>query len=148
MLRAEFDAPQNLRRYSWALQLHLGRNRLPLWSYRRKGCSLCAFYPLCMLREGLAGRDESGESCFEEAVRSTPDQPPRSWLGRFSERDSESRGGHSTGKCRTCCVCSRMKRPQRIYRWELLSPLIPVRPRLFSKATPSQWIATRSARLQ
>jgi hypothetical protein len=102
----------------------------------------------CMLREGLAGRDESGESCFEEAVRSTPDQPPRSWLVRFSERDSESRGGHSTGKCRTCCVCSRLKPPQRIYRWELLSPLIPVRPRLFSKATPSQWIATRSARLQ
>src|ERR1700726_5023480 len=34
------------------------------------------FCPVCMLRKGLAGGVESGESSFEEAVRPTPDQPP------------------------------------------------------------------------
>jgi len=33
------------------------------------------FCPVCMLRKGLAGGVESGESPFEEAVRPTPDQP-------------------------------------------------------------------------
>ena len=32
------------------------------------------FCPVCMLRKGLAGGVESGESAFEEAVRPTPDQ--------------------------------------------------------------------------
>jgi hypothetical protein len=35
------------------------------------------FCPVCMLRKGLAGGVESGESSFEEAVRPTPDQPPK-----------------------------------------------------------------------
>jgi len=35
------------------------------------------FCPVCMLRKGLAGGVESGESTFEEAVRPTPDQPPQ-----------------------------------------------------------------------
>jgi serine/threonine protein kinase len=33
------------------------------------------FCPVCMLRKGLAGGVESGESTFEEAVRPTPEQP-------------------------------------------------------------------------
>src|SRR6202035_2648150 len=35
------------------------------------------FCPVCMLRNVLAGGVESGESSFEEAVRPTPDQPPK-----------------------------------------------------------------------
>ena len=35
------------------------------------------FCPVCMLRKGLAGGVESGKSSFEEAVRPTPDQPPK-----------------------------------------------------------------------
>ena len=35
------------------------------------------FCPVCMFRKGLAGGVESGESFFEEAVRPTPDQPPK-----------------------------------------------------------------------
>ena len=35
------------------------------------------FCPVCMLRKCLAGGVESGESSFEEAVRPTPDQPPK-----------------------------------------------------------------------
>src|SRR6516165_1854387 len=35
------------------------------------------FCPVCMLRKGLAGGVESGESSFEETVRLTPDQPPK-----------------------------------------------------------------------
>src|SRR6516164_4124942 len=35
------------------------------------------FCPVCMLRKGLAGGVESGESSFEEPVRPTPDQPPK-----------------------------------------------------------------------
>src|SRR5262249_51164237 len=35
------------------------------------------FCPVCMLRKGLAGGVESGESSFEEAVKPTPDQPPK-----------------------------------------------------------------------
>src|SRR5262245_13606561 len=35
------------------------------------------FCPVCMLRKGLAGGVESGESSFEEAVRPIPDQPPK-----------------------------------------------------------------------
>src|SRR5215472_6332198 len=35
------------------------------------------FCPVCMLRKGLAGGVESGESSFGEAVRPTPDQPPK-----------------------------------------------------------------------
>jgi serine/threonine protein kinase/Flp pilus assembly protein TadD len=35
------------------------------------------FCPVCMLRKGFAGGVESGESCFEEAVRPTPDKPPK-----------------------------------------------------------------------
>ena len=33
------------------------------------------FCPVCMLRKGLAGGVESGDSSFEEAVRAPPDQP-------------------------------------------------------------------------
>src|SRR5262249_61589920 len=33
--------------------------------------------PVCMLRKGLGGRVESGDSSFEEAVRVPPDQPPK-----------------------------------------------------------------------
>src|SRR5271157_868363 len=33
------------------------------------------FCPVCMLRKGLAGGVESGESSLEEAVKPTPDQP-------------------------------------------------------------------------
>jgi hypothetical protein len=35
------------------------------------------FCPVCMLRKGLAGSVESGDSSFEEAVKPTPDQPPK-----------------------------------------------------------------------
>jgi Protein kinase domain len=35
------------------------------------------FCPVCMLRKGLAGGVASGESSFEEAVKPTPDQPPK-----------------------------------------------------------------------
>src|SRR5262252_4521751 len=35
------------------------------------------FCPVCMLRKGLAGGVQSGESFFEEAVKPTPDQPPK-----------------------------------------------------------------------
>jgi hypothetical protein len=35
------------------------------------------FCPVCMLRKGLAGGVESGESSFEDAVRSTPDHPSK-----------------------------------------------------------------------
>src|SRR5262249_22454795 len=35
------------------------------------------FCPVCMLRKGLAGGVQSGESSFEEAVKPTPDQPPK-----------------------------------------------------------------------
>jgi hypothetical protein len=34
------------------------------------------FCPVCMLRKGLTGGVESGESSFEDAVKPTPDQPP------------------------------------------------------------------------
>ena len=45
-------------------------------------CSICGnelsgaveFCPVCMLRKGLAGGVESGESSFEEAVKPTPEQ--------------------------------------------------------------------------
>jgi serine/threonine protein kinase len=45
-------------------------------------CSICGnelsgtveFCPVCMLRQGLAGGVESGESSFEEAVKPTPEQ--------------------------------------------------------------------------
>src|ERR1700737_2664371 len=48
----------------------------------RGTCSICGnefsgameFCPVCMLRKGLAGTVESGESSFEEAVRPTPEQ--------------------------------------------------------------------------
>ena len=33
------------------------------------------FCPVCMLRKGLAGRIESGESSFQEPVKPTPEQP-------------------------------------------------------------------------
>src|ERR1700738_3256571 len=33
------------------------------------------FCPVCMLRKGLAGGIESGESSFEESVKPTPGQP-------------------------------------------------------------------------
>ena len=35
------------------------------------------FCPVCMLRKGLAGGIESGESSFQEAIQSTSDQPPK-----------------------------------------------------------------------
>jgi hypothetical protein len=35
------------------------------------------FCPVCMLRKGLAGGVESGESSFEEAVRPAPDEPTK-----------------------------------------------------------------------
>ena len=41
------------------------------------------FCPVCMLRKGLAGGVESGESSFEESVKPTPDQPAR----RFEHYD-------------------------------------------------------------
>src|SRR6516164_3407383 len=34
------------------------------------------FCPVCMLRKGLAGGIESGESSFQEAIQPTSDQPP------------------------------------------------------------------------
>jgi hypothetical protein len=33
------------------------------------------FCPVCMLRKGLAGGIESGESYFQEAIQPTPDHP-------------------------------------------------------------------------
>jgi len=52
---------------------------------RQRTCPSCGnefseareFCPVCMLRKGLAGGVESGESSFEEPVRPTPDQPPK-----------------------------------------------------------------------
>jgi serine/threonine protein kinase len=35
------------------------------------------FCPVCMLRKGLAGGVESGESSFEQAVKETPEQPTK-----------------------------------------------------------------------
>ena len=35
------------------------------------------FCPVCMLRKGLGGGTESGESSFEEAVKPALDQPPK-----------------------------------------------------------------------
>src|SRR5262247_168282 len=35
------------------------------------------FCPVCMLRKGLAGGIESGESSFQEAIKPTSDQPPK-----------------------------------------------------------------------
>ena len=35
------------------------------------------FCPVCLLRKGLAGGVESGDSSFEEAVKATPQQPPK-----------------------------------------------------------------------
>ena len=35
------------------------------------------FCPVCMLRKGLAGGIESGESSFQEAIQSTSDLPPK-----------------------------------------------------------------------
>src|SRR5215469_6328982 len=35
------------------------------------------FCPVCMLRKGLAGGIESGESSFQEAIQPTSDQPPK-----------------------------------------------------------------------
>jgi hypothetical protein len=35
------------------------------------------FCPVCMLRKGLAGGIESGESSFQEAIQRTSDQPPK-----------------------------------------------------------------------
>jgi serine/threonine protein kinase len=35
------------------------------------------FCPVCMLREGLGGGVESGDSSFQEAVKPTPGQPPK-----------------------------------------------------------------------
>src|SRR6516165_6887507 len=35
------------------------------------------FCPVCLLRKGLAGGIESGESSFPEAIQRTSDQPPK-----------------------------------------------------------------------
>jgi len=35
------------------------------------------FCPVCLLRKGLAGGIESGESSFQEAIQPTSDQPPK-----------------------------------------------------------------------
>jgi len=35
------------------------------------------FCPVCLLRKGLAGGIESGESSFQEAIQRTSDQPPK-----------------------------------------------------------------------
>ena len=35
------------------------------------------FCPVCMLRKGLAGGIESGESSFQEAIQPTWDEPPK-----------------------------------------------------------------------
>src|SRR5271157_4989866 len=51
----------------------------------QRTCSNCGnefsgameFCPVCMLRKGLAGGVESGESSFEEPVKPTPEQPPK-----------------------------------------------------------------------
>src|SRR5271165_3257565 len=48
----------------------------------QRTCSICGnefsgameFCPVCMLRKGLVGGVESGESSFEEAVKDTPEQ--------------------------------------------------------------------------
>jgi len=44
------------------------------------------FCPVCMLRKGLAGGVESGESSFEEAVRPTADPPRDLSVGVGNER--------------------------------------------------------------
>jgi hypothetical protein len=52
----------------------------------QRTCSICGnelseameFCPVCMLRKGLAGGVESGESPLEEAVNPTPEQP-KTW---------------------------------------------------------------------
>jgi hypothetical protein len=51
----------------------------------RRTCPICGselsgameFCPICLLRKGLAGGVESGESSLQEAVTPTPDQPPK-----------------------------------------------------------------------
>ena len=51
----------------------------------RRTCPSCGnefsgameFCPVCMLRKGLAGSVESGESSFEEAVKPTPEHAGR-----------------------------------------------------------------------
>ena len=35
------------------------------------------FCPVCLLRKGLAGGVESGESSFQEAIQRKSDQPPK-----------------------------------------------------------------------
>ena len=35
------------------------------------------FCPVCLLRKGLAGGIESGESSFQEGLQPTSDQPPK-----------------------------------------------------------------------
>src|SRR5262249_23377176 len=47
------------------------------------------FCPVCMLRKGLAGGIESGESSFQEAIQSTSDQPPK----RFEHYELVTREG-------------------------------------------------------
>ena len=52
----------------------------PMKTEDRRTCPSCGnelsgameFCPVCMLRKGLAGGIESGESSFEEAVKPTP----------------------------------------------------------------------------
>src|SRR5215472_2891643 len=57
----------------------------PMKTEAQRTCPSCGnefsggleFCPVCMLRKGLAGGVESGDSSFEEAVRVPPDQPPK-----------------------------------------------------------------------
>src|SRR6516164_9328006 len=48
------------------------------------------FCPVCMLRKGLAGGIESGESSFQEAIQPTS--------GQLANSDTRSRGGHELGQ--------------------------------------------------
>src|SRR5262249_46844203 len=95
-------APRTVARGGWPQCVRSGGdrrgNRCSLQSFNRLGktvrsmktepqrtCPSCGnecsaameFCPVCMLRKGLAGGVESGESSFEEAVKPTPDQPPK-----------------------------------------------------------------------
>ena len=57
------------------------KGRLPMSTEPQRACPNCGnqfsgameFCPVCMLRKGLAGGVESGESSFEETLKLTPE---------------------------------------------------------------------------
>jgi serine/threonine protein kinase len=63
-------------------QIATGRRGKPMKTEPQRTCPTCGnelsgameFCPVCVLRMGLAGGIESGESSFEESVKPTPDQ--------------------------------------------------------------------------